>query len=139
MLTENIYVLPYLIGDCAFSLDKFWMKTSSKAQRRKNPMLMHLECVAFQTRWPIECAFRMLKGKFEALKFGVRLTHEEEIVRLCYACVIIHNLCLDLGNVEHDIEFKMESLSEQEDEIVTTETNEGIRQRDALMYYLISV
>lgn len=136
----NVAVSLYLIGDCAFALEEYMMKTSSKPKRRNYPMLILWKSVALQNWKPIECVFRILKNKFEALRFGVRMHYEDDIVRLCYACIIVHIKCIENDNEgPQHLPLGEYELNGTVDEIVTVETMGEKRQRDALMFYLASV
>jgi len=50
----NVAVCPYLTGDCAFTLDKNMMKSSSFAELNANPVLRTWNSIASQTRKPID-------------------------------------------------------------------------------------
>lgn len=76
--------------------------------------------------------------EFEELKFSDCLTHKYDILRLCYACIILNNLWLDILNGDQNIEFIMESFSGQ-GEICGNRNQWGKTTEHALMYYLNSV
>lgn len=112
------------------------MKTTSQQEKTANPLLSVWDTRASPTRQHIECSFGILKMRFEMLKFGVRLHHEDVISRVIMALLIIHNLCIDEGSyIEH---FLPADELEEEGELVTSETQEGKRQRDALLYYVVN-
>ena len=131
----NVPVRPYLMGDCAFTLDCNMMKSSSQAEMNANPVLRTWDAIASQTRKPIECAFGILKHRFGALRTGIKLLHEDDIVRLLMACVILHNMCTGEDFNEEDF---LPQDEEGDSEEATAETSAGKRQRDALLYYVTS-
>ena len=49
------------MGDYAFALDTYMMKSCSQKEQQLNPVLLTWDSVASQTRKPIKCAFGMLK------------------------------------------------------------------------------
>ena len=129
----DIEVRPYLLGDCAFSLAKHMMKTCSKDELAANPTLHEWEKRASSTRKPVECTFGILKNRFSALKTGLRLKHEDDAVHFIVACMIVHNMCIDIGDKGNDF-----LILDDEDIYVGTEgTTEAKRIREALMQYAV--
>ena len=70
LMVAGVPVRPYLIGDCAFTLSTNMLKSSSQAEMRANPVLRIWDSAASQTRKPIDCAFGILKHRFQLLKVG---------------------------------------------------------------------
>eukprot|EP00737_Agarophyton_chilense_P005228 gb/GEZJ01007528.1/.p1 GENE.gb/GEZJ01007528.1/~~gb/GEZJ01007528.1/.p1 ORF type:complete len:114 (-),score=5.75 gb/GEZJ01007528.1/:352-693(-) len=53
----DIAIRPYLLGDCAFTLNMNMLKTTTVTEQVVNPVLKHWDSIAIQTRKPVECAF----------------------------------------------------------------------------------
>lgn len=135
LVISGIPVRPYLVGDCAFTLDKNMMKTTTVREQQVNPVLRTWDSIASQTRKPVECAFGMLKNRFQALKNGIRLQHEDDISFVSLACMILHNMSIQDGDEVDDM---LPQDEEVDDDLVTAETSAGRRQRDALLYYVVN-
>ena len=127
-------VRPYLLGDCAFTLNENMMKTTTLAQQRRNPRLRIWERVASKTRNPVECAFGILKGRFSVLKSGLNLHHEDDAARCMLSCVILHNICVDAADTGDEFI----EIEENCEEIISgsTSNSRGLLIRDALISYL---
>lgn len=136
---ENVCVRPYLLGDCAFNLDMYIMKTCSQTERKKHPMLQDWESMASNIRKPIECTFGIFKRKFGILETEVRLLHKYDFVRKCRACLILHNLSIDKRDDEDYDDEAYYGLNPPDHDFMTTEANVGKRMREALMYYCTSI
>lgn len=101
------------------------MKKSSEAERRKITTLTHWENVAATTRKPIECAFGMLKNKFKNIQAGVRSLHDDALVRIIRACLVLRNGCVDSREIDDKYYERNDyALNDIKDEILTTETND---------------
>lgn len=135
LVVGDVKIRPYLMGDCAFTLDTFMMKTSSKTEQNANPILKSWDPIAANTRKPIECSFGMLKNRFEVLRVGVKMLHEDEVARLCLACIHVHNECIRQGD-DNDVYLPQDD-EEDDEEHITVETNAGKKQREALLHYVI--
>ena len=109
------------------------MKSLSPAEINANPVLRTWDAIALQTRKPIECACGILKHRFDALRTGIKLLHEDDTVRLLMGCVILHNMCTGEDFDEEDF---LPQYEEGESDVVTAKTSAGKRQRDALLYYV---
>lgn len=124
---------PYLSGDCAFMLDKNMMKSASQSEVKANPILRIWDQIASQTRKPIECAFVILKQRFQSLKVCVKLLHEDEIAPFLMSSVILLNMSV---GQEPDEEALLPQDEDGEQEEATVETADSKKQRDALLYYV---
>lgn len=131
---SDVTVRPYLIGDCAFSLQTYMMKTTSRREQQLNPVLKTWDSIAADTRKPIECAFGMLKARFPALKTGIKLHHEDDIVYFSLACATLHNMCID----DFDGSQELVCSEDVDDELVSAENAAARRQRDALLYFVLN-
>lgn len=80
----------------------------------------------------------MLKKRFSILRDGVIFLHEDELVRLIYARVLLHNLSIDKGDIEEDPNFEEDTDGEIEEAEVTGETEAGRKQLDAILYFVTS-
>jgi len=118
----NVPVRPYLVEDCALTLDGNMMKSSSQSEMNANPVLRTWDSIASQTRKPVECAFGILKHRFQVLKTGLRLLHEDDIAHLLMAFVIMHNMCT--GDDIDDSEF-LPADEQGDEEEITMETTAG--------------
>ncbi len=130
---EEVQIQPYLIGDCAFTLSKHVMKTTSTREQKAHPELKEWEKLASKTRKPVECAFGILKKRFPVLKRGLSLRYEKEASIIVRSCTILHNLCIDEGESETD--FELSSPPQSQD----CEFEQGIdakRIRLALLKYV---
>lgn len=54
------------------------------------------------TRKQIECLFGIIKFRFLILKFGVRLSHEDDISFLATACPILNDMSINSGDEVDD-------------------------------------
>lgn len=61
--------------------------------------------------------------KFGTLKSGLRVHHEDAIVRMCRACLILHNLSIDNRDDEDYEHEAYYDLNHPEHDFLTTETN----------------
>lgn len=128
---DGIEVRPYVISDCAFSLPKHVMKTSSKDELRANNELAEWDRGAATTRKPVECTFGILKNRFSTLSSGINMHHADDAVYFITACVILHNLCIARGDDGNAF-----LTNEDEDVVVNTDvTSEGKRVRYALLSF----
>lgn len=133
----DVDVRPYLLGDCAFRLTPYMMRSCTKPEKSANPELEKFDAAATSTRKPVECVFGMLKSRFPILKQGFYLSHEDDCCFTMTACVIIHNLCIAEGDLSDeettlDVDHDLCDI----DESVTSNTHVGKKQRDALLAYL---
>lgn len=73
----------------------------------------------------------------QLLRLGVRVRHEDDIVRFCYECGALQKMCITYGDNGVDESTRVEDLSGLEDEtFVAVEIGSGSQQRDDLMNYL---
>ena len=98
-----------------------------------NLVLRTWDAIASQNRKPIEWPFGILKHRFGAILTGIKLIHENDIVRLLMGCVNLQNMCTW---EDFDEEEFLPKDEERESNVVTAETSPGKRQRDALLYYV---
>ena len=63
------------------------------------------------------------------------MQHEDDILGVVRACLVLHNMCLGAGDDGED--FLADALEEEEHEVATSATGAGKRARDALLHYLI--
>lgn len=136
LVVSSIPIRPYLMGYCAFTLNVNMMKTASSREKVANPVLKHWNEIASQTRKPVECAFGMLKQRFLVVKKGVRLYHEDDITKLCIACMMFHNMAIEDG-VFDDFVLRQDE-NEDEEESITAECTAKKRQKDVLIYYVVT-
>jgi len=131
----TVEVWPYLLGSCAFALQKNMMKSSSKVEIAADQDLATWDTIASPTRKPVECAFGITKNRFSILKYGIRYKHEHDSCFLITACFILHNLCIESGD-EGD-----HYLAEDcEEEIVEgSDSVAAMNIRKALLYYAVNI
>lgn len=98
------------------------MNISWETQRGKYPMLAHCEAVPSLTLKPVDCAFSKLKNRLEVLRFGLRLHHEDGMVRLCYLCDLQQNMSFTYWDTCVDDSARVGDLPFLEDDIVTVES-----------------
>jgi len=72
----------------------------------------------------------MLKNKFPVLNTGVRLHHESDAVFLSMTCMLLHNMSIEVADLEES--FLPQDEHCDEEDAITAETNTEKRQRDAL-------
>jgi len=131
----DIQVRPYLLGDCAFSLQTNIMKSSSKQEIAADPSLASWDAIASATRKPVECAFGITKNRFPSLKYGIRLWDEDDACYLIASCFILHNLCIDSGDTGEEF-----LTLDRPEEIVSSEhTLQAKNIRKALLHYAVNI
>lgn len=67
----------------------------------------------------------------------VNLLYEDDIVLVSPSCLVLRNRCIELHDYNDYNEMHVYCLNDLADEIVSIETQDGKRQRDALMFYYI--
>lgn len=112
------------------------MNSSSKAEMKANPVLKTWNSIASQTCKPFECAFSMLNNRFTVLKECTKLCYEDDISYFCLPCLLPHNLCINMADIE---DHYLPQDDSDEDKFVTVETSKGKKQYDALLYYAIEI
>ena len=131
----NVSVKPYLIGDCAFSLEEHMMKTMTVVQQRNRQEFRLWEHHASQARKPIECSFGILKNRFMRLKDGIYFHHEDDMAYAITSCIILHNISIDIGDDGEDLATD-ECNPSTEYDFTSKSSHAGERVRDALIHYL---
>lgn len=128
-LSNNQFGNGFLLGDSGYALKKYcitpFANPSNRAEERFNKAHSSL-------RMAIERAFGMLKRRFPALSFGVRLKKLEDTCALITAAFVLHNICIVLGD---EIDFDGNSAPVQipfNDEDVDEPSVEGIAVREEI-------
>lgn len=115
------------------------MKRCLEPEQCNNIMLRHWDILASNTRKPIECPFSILK-QICTLLTVVRLLHIYDIVSVFCSCMVLHNRSIELHDYDDEYnELDYYQLRGLRDDIGTTQTQGGRRQRDALMYYCTNI
>lgn len=127
----SVGIRPYIIGDGAFSLSKYMMKTSFQQEVSADADLLEWNRRVSQTRKPVECPFGILKKRFSTLSNGVSMEHEDDSVYFITASLILHNLCIEQG--DHGSEFVFSE--ELNDDFNPSLSHEGKRVRAALLQF----
>lgn len=99
----------------------------------KNTALLQWERLACAAINPIESAFGILKNRFPTLMDGFNLGHEDDVSYVIVSCLLMHNMCIQIGDTGE--EYLGDPQNEFE-EFSSTETEEELRTRDALLYYI---
>lgn len=131
-MIANVAVRPYLVGDYAFQISVNMMNSCTECEKNANQILRIWDKIASATRKSVECAVGMLKQRFTVLKEGVRLHHEEEIVIIILYCCVVHNWSIEDGDYK-EVCLSPDEDWDENDAIVTAETQPGKKQRDALL------
>lgn len=131
MKIGGVDIRPYIMGDGAFALTPRLMKTCSRSEMESSAQLAEWEKIASATRKPVECAFGMLKNRFTTLMNGVMLEHEDDAVYFITACIILHNMCIDIG----DDDFEFTIPDEIDLQVNNEQNNQGKLVRDSLLAY----
>lgn len=98
------------------------MKPTTAREQQSLFVLRVWNSIASQTQKPVECALRMLKHRFLALKYLIKLPQEYHITALWHACLILHKLSLNYGSFEHSVILQIEPKDRAER---TTDSNFG--------------
>ena len=111
----------YIIGDAAFPLTPNLIVPYdiSPSMNRVNKQF---NFVHSSTRMAVERAFGILKNRFRCLHLGLNMKPQRAIKTIC-ACVILHNLCLQSGDLfESNASMQSESVRPDEETSVEAES-----------------
>ena len=127
----------YIIADAAYPLRTYLMKAFpdyyilTHRERDFNKILSLMRMV-------IKQAFGCLKGMWRILLKEIYCTDIERIIKIIHACCILHNFCIDMGDLLplEDINRETEdNMDNDEDEYAVNEGREetaGIQKREYL-------
>lgn len=95
-----------LIGDCGYANTSF-LCTPYSRRERPNPQDYSAADHEYQrailtTRNTVERAFGLLKRRFPILHSGMQLQRVEVIQQMVMTCCILHNICIDAGDLAVD-------------------------------------
>ncbi|CAG8596177.1 2468_t:CDS:2 [Scutellospora calospora] len=136
----------YIIADLAYPLRTYLMKAFLNYD-----LLGHRERCFNKTlssmRMIVENAFGILKARWRILLHKIYCTELERIVRIIHACCILHNFCIDNGDllsfedIEVNSELEYENQNDIENDAITAEQERiaGIHKREYLADYLMNV
>lgn len=102
----------------------------------------HFNKILSSMRMIVEQAFGILKGRWRILSKELYCVDLERIVKIIHACCILHNLCIDNGDLLlEDIEINDETEEDNvESENITDDEERiaGIQKREYLANYLMN-
>ena len=105
-----------ILGDSAYPLRE-WLITPYRGTPEGAKNLFNRSHI--KTRNTVERAFGVLKHRFYALKTGIRVKDMEFASRLVIAAMVLHNMCIDVGDdfseAEDDPRFSERGSNEAED------------------------
>lgn len=118
----------YLLPDSGYALKDYcitpYLNCSDRAAERFNKAHSALRIV-------IGRAFGMLKRRFPALSFGIRLREMEDVCVLITAAFVLHNICMSLD--DDFVDDDSSNIVEEEIEAINTDSNhQGTARRDAI-------
>ncbi|CAI2190083.1 3462_t:CDS:2 [Funneliformis geosporum] len=139
----------YIIADSAYPLKTYLVKPFSNFD-----ILTHRERkfnkIHSSMRMVVEQAFGLLKGRWRILLKEVNCTDLERITRIIHACCILHNICINNGDLlSSEDEIKDDNSEENDEEneddeeiFIANEGREriaGIQKREYLENLLMNV
>jgi len=101
-----------LLGDSAYPL-KQWLLTPFSGD--PDGAKARYNSAHIKTRNVVERAFGVIKSRFFALKTGIRLKDPAKAAKLIVSAIILHNLCVRMGDKFEDVE---EEEDDDEDPVV---------------------
>jgi hypothetical protein len=123
----------YIIADAAYPLRTYLIKAFPDSY-----MLTHRERhfnkVLSSMRMVVERAFGHLKERWRILLKEIYCTDIERIIKIIHACCILHNLCIDMGDLLsseddldseiEDIDIEFEAVNDRREETAGTQKRE---------------
>ncbi len=132
----------YIIADAAYPLRTYIMKAFpdyyilTHRERRFNKILSSMRMV-------VERAFGCLKGRWRILLKEIYCTDIERTIRIIHACCILHNLCIDAGDIlPDDIDGEIEDNTDDDEYEEANERREetaGVQKREYLADLLMNL
>jgi hypothetical protein len=103
----------------------------------------HFNKVLSSMRMVVERAFGCLKGQWRILSKEIYCTDIERIIKIIHACCILHNLCIDMGDIlSDDIDRELEdNINDEYDDEANERREEtaGIQKREYLADLLMNL
>ena len=91
-------------------------------------------------RMVVEQAFGCLKGRWRILLKEIYCTDIERTIKIIHACCILHNLCIDTGDLlSEDIDREIEDDDEYEVANERREETAGVQKREYLANLLMNL
>ena len=101
----------YIIADAAYPLRTYLMKAFPNYYIL-NTRERHFNKTLSSMRMIVERAFGHLKERWRILLKEVYCTNIERIIKIIHACCILHNICIDMGDL-----LSSENVREMDDNI----------------------
>ena len=100
---QGVHVLPYLVGDAGYPLKPYMMipYPLNQLTQRKN---REYNFKHSSTRMCVERSFGQLKNRWRVLGDTMRVRNMDKVQDIIFACVILHNLCLDFNISTRDFD-----------------------------------
>ena len=99
-----------------------------------------------KTRMPVERAFGALKGRWRILNKTLESTNIQTICKVIRCCILLHNLTLNLGDVEYEVNKRIDKFSsatnvntlEQSFEEDPERRNRGVAKRENILSFILA-
>ena len=131
----------YIIADSAYPLRTYLIKAFPHhgilGHQEK-----HFNKILSSTRMIVEQAFGLLKGRWRILLNELYCRDLERIVRVIHACCILHNFCIDNGDILSIEDFEIDNEENEGNEAIISDDEEriaGVQKREYLADYLMNV
>lgn len=117
----------YLLGDAAYPLSRHLITPYPNSECISNPAKRQFNMMLSASRVSIERAFGLLVARWRIMGFHIYVLDQLDINDVIAACCILHNVCIDRGELQFEPESTQQDL---EDEIpLTVEETESARAR----------
>ena len=93
---DGVKIGPVILGDGAFPFKTWLLKPFTNAAL--SPQQRYFNYRLSRARMVTECAYGQLKGRWRIL-FKKCESKKESMKIMCLACIVLHNLCIDLGDI----------------------------------------
>ena len=93
---DGVDIGPLILGDGAFPFKTWLLKPFTNAAL--SPQQGYFNYRLSRARMVTECAYGQLKGRWRIL-FKKCESKKESMKIMCLACVVLHNICIDLGDI----------------------------------------
>lgn len=109
----------HLLGDAAYPVREYLL-TPFRDYGKLTPEEVRYNFKLSQTRVRIENAFGLLKGRFRQLLY-LEFWTVDRATQFILACCVLHNLCIDAGDLESGADFENEGSDVKPDEALPAE------------------
>ena len=133
----------YIIADAAYPLRTYLMKAFPNYYIL-NTRERHFNKTLSSMRMIVERAFGHLKERWRILLKEVYCTNIERIIKIIHACCILHNICIDMGDLlssenVREMDDNIDSDNEYGAENEEREEMAGTQKREYLANLLINL